>query len=1035
MSEPLVPGAYDQLITAELANQLKGLPAERVLREALGQDNGPVILARHLYFLVLRSLRNLKDNNDSNLRIQISNKIIEAVTEIAAEYVGPGDYIVMDDAPVLSGVLDEPSNRQGIVSIQQPLVPLSQSALLVNGQGQPSIGQELRRELTSVNNVDVIISFLKFSGLKIIVKELEGVIARGGNVRVLTTTYMGATERKAIDRLCEIGANVKISYDGTGTRLHAKAWILKRDSGSTTGYVGSSNLSSAAMTFGAEWNLRVSNSEQPHIINDLRRIFEETWADSEYSTYVPGKDSEKLDQALMKASQWGSGKKEQDGSDLSVVYAGIEIEPRLFQQEVLDALESERMIHGRFNNLVVMATGTGKTVVSALDYKRLLMSGEVKSLLFIAHRQEILKQSRNVFRAVLKSGTFGEMFVDGQKPSDWNHVFASVQSLSQMTLEELDPSQFDMIIVDEFHHYPAKSYVKPLTYFKPKYLLGLTATPERTDGKELLEIFGGVFAAELRLWEAISRDFLCKFQYFGIHDNIDLDANVKWVNGHYDEAQLSNLYTSDNIRVGLILKNVKDQVADLNKMKAIGFCVDVAHAKFMAEKFTNAGIPSVYVVGETPSVERDKAILDLKSGAIKVIFAVDIYNEGVDIPDVNTLLMLRPTESGVVFIQQLGRGLRKTPNKECLTVLDFVGNQNKKFKFDAKYGKLLGLGKKALAVALQTGFPPLPSGCHFELDEVATKIIVDNLKESIGFKKAQFKKDILRLGDVGIDVFIQDTGIELADLYRGGNSFTLLKKLAFEEDYSPSDIEKKTANSMKRLMHIDDLQRLNAFTDLLQGNKPVDMRYESLLASLLLDVDAAKANYSAQLAKALSPSLRDELLYLMKTLKNQIHKVDYAPTIDVPLQVHAHYSRGEIYAAFDASISGKFGKGVEWVESVKADLAFVTILKNEGQYSPTTMYADTAISDHVFQWESQSTTSETTPTGVRYVNHRKLGSTFHLFVREVETNIEINGTMPYAYLGTCNYLSHTGNRPMRILWELDRPMPAEVLVKSKILAS
>ena len=302
MSEPLVPGAYDQLITAELANQLKGLPAERVLREALGQDNGPVILARHLYFLVLRSLRNLKDNNDSNLRIQISNKIIEAVTEIAAEYVGPDDYIVMDDAPVLSGVLDEPGNKQGIVSIQQPLVPLSQSALLVNGQGQPSIGQELRRELTSVNHVDVIISFLKFSGLKIIVKELEGVIARGGNVRVLTTTYMGATERQAIDRLCEIGANVKISYDGTGTRLHAKAWILKRDSGSTTGYVGSSNLSSAAMTFGAEWNLRVSNSEQPHIINDLSRIFEETWADSEYSTYVPGKDSEKLDQALMKAS-------------------------------------------------------------------------------------------------------------------------------------------------------------------------------------------------------------------------------------------------------------------------------------------------------------------------------------------------------------------------------------------------------------------------------------------------------------------------------------------------------------------------------------------------------------------------------------------------------------------------------------------------------------------------------------------------------------------------------------------------------------
>jgi superfamily II DNA or RNA helicase/HKD family nuclease len=1036
MSQPIVPGAYDQLITAELADLLEGLPAERVLREALGPDNGPVLIARHLYFLVLRSLRSIKNDDDSQLKIQISNKIIEAVSEISAEYVGPEDLIAMGSIPVLSGVLDDPANKSGMVSIQQPQVPLSQSALLVNGLGQPSIGGELQRELTSANNVDVIISFLKFSGVKIIGKELEGVINRGGTVRVITTTYMGATERAAVDRLCKLGAQVKISYDVTGSRLHAKAWIIKRDSGSTTGYVGSSNMSKAALMFGTEWNLRVSNSEQPHIIDHLSKIFDESWADPEYCTYELGKDAEKLDQALKKADSWSSGKNHQDDeSDLSISYGGIEVEPRLFQQEVLDALESERLIHGRFNNLVVMATGTGKTVVSALDFKRLFHSGEVKSLLFIAHRQEILKQSRRVFRDVMKSGTFGEMFVDGQKPSEWKFVFASVQSLLQMSLDGLEPAHFDMIIVDEFHHYPAKSYVKPLNYFKPKYLLGLTATPERTDGKELLEIFGGVFAAELRLWEAINREFLCPFQYFGIHDNIDLDANVKWVNGHYDETELSNLYTADDIRVGLILKNLKDQVADMNKMKAIGFCVDVSHAKYMAGKFTTAGIPSVFVVGETPSAERDKAILDLKSGAIKVIFAVDIYNEGVDIPDVNTLMMLRPTESGVVFIQQLGRGLRKTPTKECLLVLDFVGNQNKKFRFDVKYGKLLGLGKKALAEAIQSGFPPLPSGCHFELDEVASKIITDNLKESIGFNKKQFKKDIARLGDVGIGVFLDDTGIDIADLYRGGNSFTVLKKYVFEENFEPTEIEEKTAASMKRFMHVDDLDRLKAFTEILQGKEPADLRFRSMFASLLLNVDTVKVDFSTELSEALTPEVCGEFLYLMDLLKSRIHKVVYGPTIDLPLQVHGHYSRGEVYAAFGASTSGKFGKGVEWVQSLNSDLAFVTIRKSEGKYTPTTMYADTAVSDHVFQWESQSTTSENTPTGARYINHKSAGSSFHLFVREIEDNVEIDGTMPYAYLGTCNYLSHTGNKPMRILWELDRPMPAEVLMKSKILAS
>lgn len=1034
MSQQVVPGAYDQLITAELADQLKGLPAERVLREALGKDNGPVILARHLYFLVLRSLQNIK-TDDLQLRIQISNKIIEAVKEISNEFVAPEDRIMMDDLPVLAGVLDDPNSQSGITSFQQPQIPLSQSELLVNGPGLPSIGDELSREFTSANNVDVIISFVKMTGLRVISKGLEKVIQRGGQVRVITTTYMGATERAAVEGLCKLGAQVKISFDVTGSRLHAKAWIIKRDSGSTTGYVGSSNMSQAAMMVGTEWNLRVSNSEQPHIIDRLSKIFEESWADPEYCTYELGKDAEKLDQALKKAGAWSKGESHYDDTDLSVSYGGIEVEPRLFQQEVLDALESERMIHGRFNNLVVMATGTGKTVVSALDFKRLFNSGEVKTLLFIAHRQEILKQSRRVFRDVMKSGTFGEMFVDGQKPTEWKFVFASVQSLLQMSLEDLDPSHFDMIIVDEFHHYPAKSYVKPLTYFKPKYLLGLTATPERTDGKELLDIFGGVFAAELRLWDAINRDFLCPFQYFGIHDNIDLDANVKWVNGHYDETELSNLYTADDIRVGLILKNLKEQVADLNRMKAIGFCVDVSHAKYMAGKFTNAGIPSVFVVGETPSIERDKAILDLKSGAIKVIFAVDIYNEGVDIPDVNTLMMLRPTESGVVFIQQLGRGLRKTPTKECLLVLDFVGNQNKKFRFDVKYGKLLGLGKKALAEAIQSGFPPLPSGCHFELDEVASKIITDNLKESIGYNKKQFQRDILRLGDVGIEVFLQDTGIDIADLYRGGNSFTLLKKRVLLENFTPSVIEKKTASSMKRFMHIDDLDRLNAFTEILQGKVPNDLRFRNMFASLLLDVDTTKVDFAADLLEALSPEVCDELLFLMEFLKNKIQKVVYSPSIDVPLQVHGHYSKAEVYAAFGTSISGKFGKGVEWVQSANSDLAFVTIRKSEGKYSPTTMYADTALSDLVFQWESQSTISESTPTGDRYINHKSFGSTFHLFVRETEINVEIDGTMPYAYLGTCNYHSHTGNKPMRILWELDRPMPAEVLMKSKILAS
>ena len=1031
----MVPGAYDKLITAELAEQLKGLPAERVLREALGQENGPVILARHLYFLILRSLRNLKDSSSPLTRIQVSNAIINAVSEVTEGFVGPEDLVIEEDDTVLSGILDDPKNLGGITSLSQPKVPLSQSALLVNGYGQPSIGNEIKQELTTASNVDVIMSFLKLSGLKIIASELEGVIRRGGRVRVLTTTYTGATDRKAVDWLCKLGAEVKISYDGTGTRLHAKAWIIKRDTGATTGYVGSSNLSAPAMTTGAEWNLRVSYQEQPHIIEDLSKIFEESWADKEYSTYDPAVDAAKLDSALTSAKNWGKGSAGLNDSGLTISYEGFQIDPKPFQQEILEKLDTEREVHGRFKNLVVMATGTGKTVVSALDFQRLHNSGQVKTLLFVAHRQEILKQARNTFRAVMKSGTFGELFVDGQKPEDWKYVFASVQSLSQKDLGDLNPEQFDMIIVDEFHHYPASSYVKFLQHFKPKYLLGLTATPERTDGKQLLDLVDGVYAADLRLWEAIDRGVLASFQYFGIHDGVDLESNVTWVNGHYDEKELSNLYTSNDFRTLLILKSLEDHVAVLDEMKAIGFCVDVAHAKFMAEKFNKANIPAVYVVGDTPSKERDDAILDLKSGKVKVIFAVDIYNEGVDIPDVNTLLMLRPTESGVVFVQQLGRGLRKTPMKDCLTVLDFVGNQNKKFKFAEKYSKLLGTGKKKTLEDIASGCPPLPTGCHFELDSVATKLVIENLKESIGFSKKQFTKDIQRLGDVGIDAFLNDTGVELVDLYASGNSFTLLKKLAFEPDYAPTELEKKTGNAMKRLLHIDDVVRLDAISQLLDEQEPSDMRLSAMFASLLLGVDPAKVDFGADLKLVLSSPLGEELRYLIQVLNSKRDKVTYPSKIDIPLQVHAKYSRSEVYAAFGTSTAGKFGSGTEWVKDLNADLGFVTIHKSIDKYSPTTMYVDSAINENFFQWETPSTISDSTPTGERYVNHKSLNSTFHLFVREVENDIEGSRVMPYMYMGTCNYVSHTGNKPMRIIWELDQPMPADVLVKSKILAS
>jgi len=737
MSEKMIPGAYDLLITQEIAAQLRGLPAERVLREILEEDEAPQVLARHLQFLIRRAISSVSIKEDPLARIKMSNQIVKAISVITEGVITQQDLIFEDNEPVLWAIQQEDSSSD----FQSPTVRLSESALLVNGRNQPSIGHELNKELTSTDAVDLLCSFVLSTGLNVLEKNLAEVILRGGKIRVLTTTYMGATQKKALDRLVNLGAEVRVSYDGTTTRLHAKSWLLKRGSGATTAYVGSSNLSKAAMTDGIEWNIRVSAREQSHIIDTVEATFENYWNDPEFEPYTPELDGDRLLASLALA-----GKPQREA--ITLQFANIEVSPRPYQQEVLDQLKSEREIHGQWRNLVVMATGTGKTIVAGLDFRRLFESGVVKSLLFVAHRKEILEQSLVTFRTIMRNGSFGELLVDGQRPTDWTHVFGSVQSIKNLDSERFAPDAFDMIIVDEFHHAAASTYENLLNYYRPKVLLGLTATPERTDGQSVLHWFDNRISAELRLWEAIDRQILSPFQYFGINDNVDLEAaGVTWRRGFgYDTNELSNVYTGHDARVSLVLEQMNHYVDDLSSMKAIGFCVSIEHANYMAKKFNEAGVPSSAITSAVSSEMRKQIMSEFRSGSKKAIFAVDIFNEGVDIPDVNTLLMLRPTESATVFIQQLGRGLRKSATKNCLTVLDFVGNQNKNFRFDLKYGRLLGVGRKKLIDAVEGDFPYLPSGCHFELDKVSREQVLENLRTLLKFNKGYFVNDLGKMG-------------------------------------------------------------------------------------------------------------------------------------------------------------------------------------------------------------------------------------------------------------------------------------------------
>ncbi|WP_242624105.1 DEAD/DEAH box helicase [Micromonospora kangleipakensis] len=450
---------------------------------------------------------------------------------------------------------------------------------------------------------------------------------------------------------------------------------------------------------------------------------------------------------------------------------------------ILADLDAEREVHGRWRNLVVMATGTGKTIVAALDYRRLSRRGQVDSLLFVAHQEQILRQSLATFRQVMGDGSFGETLVGGREPQHWRHVFASIQSLHR---REINPEAYDMVIVDEFHHAEAPTYARLLERLRPRVLLGLTATPDRSDGGDVRRWFDGRAAVELHLWDALERQLLAPFQYFGLYDDTDL-SQLRWKRGQgYEAAELDGVHTGNHALARMVLRAVRDTV-DVGRMRALGFCVSIGHAEFMADWFTKHGVPSAAVTSRVDAGGRQALLTAFRTGELTVLFTVDLFNEGVDLPMVDTILMLRPTESATIFLQQLGRGLRLDDDKPCLTVLDFIGGQHANFRFDLRWRALTGVSRRAIIDAVADDFPSLPSGCHIQLDRVAKDIVLANLRSALPTSKRGLVAELRQLGDVSLGEFLRETGVEIEDIYRSASvgGWTGLRRLAGLETSAP----------------------------------------------------------------------------------------------------------------------------------------------------------------------------------------------------------------------------------------------------------
>lgn len=1021
----LVPGIYDEVVTGRLESQLARLAANLVPAvEQLGRTSDVTApVAAMLRDAIDAALDEHSDDHEATLAL--ASEILAVASRHAPRVLGPqADWRLVQAR--LRSVIETPAT-----DLARPLGSLYRSKLIANAEGDQLL-DHLRSEFDSADHVDLLCAFVKLSGVEKLRRELERhCVERGRRLRVLTTTYMGASEQVAIERLARLSnAHVKISYDEEVTRLHAKAWLFHRRSGVSTAYVGSSNLSHAAQTDGLEWNVRVAETEQPGLVAEVRETFEQYWDDAhQFEAYDPTTETHRVRLARALAPT-----RREAGPDVI-----IELEPKPFQKPILEELAAARRL-GRHRNLVVAATGTGKTVMAALDYRELYRVGAVDSLLFVAHRREILEQSIAIFRSALLLRDFGELLHQYEKPAVGRHVFASIDSLGEGAT--IDPSAYDMVIVDEAHHSSARTWDDLLTRVRPRELLGLTGTPERADGLDYERHFPRPWVGNLRVWNAIP-NALVPFRYYMLDvGGVDL-RDVKWSRGRYADDELSSkLIDAADIFVSRAIRALRDHVGRPSEIRAIAFCCDKAHAQAVSQRFGGEGYSTAVLDETTPRQARRDARRDLDAGRVQILCVVDLYNEGVDVPNVNTLFFFRPTESATVFLQQLGRGLRRTTTKAELVVFDLTGRHRLEFRFDRRLRALLGHTPRELREFVDKGMGKLPSGCHFHFDEVAREDVLEQIRRAVP-TDVRGIREMLRdpaHAALTLEQFLRETDVELGDLFGSDRGWTLLRRGLGLDARSLSPGEEAALENVPKLLHVGDETRLRAWERLAALDRPATSREERITAMLFVILYGKQlaASEDAWAQWVSQPVLRDEIAALVPILRarNAVladpHELDHV----IPLQLHARYLGVEMSAAFgQRSSKGEFRDyytGVETTGRGRYDLLLVTLEKSASKKEHL-RYRDFPLNELRFHWQSKARTTRVSREGRRHLDPVREGCVPLLFVRERDDD-RPGITAAFQYLGPVSPDGDDGERPISIEWRLRFPMPSVLVARGRVAA-
>ncbi len=1018
----LQEGAYENLITEELQTDMRETECDGLVckRDEIDDAESPSMLAEHIGRIVSNRLSD--ENLSAEERVAFVNRLIDFIGEQKEDRV-------VKDREMLSAVVskqEEARLRATNQNLVRPLTGFRVSSLFTGGHGNVPLNAEIERDIESADNIYLIVSFLKLSGLNLIYDKLKRFCENPEHkLRVITTTYCGVTEAKAVERLAKLpNTEIRISYNTKIERLHAKSYIFERKSGFSTAYIGSSNLSKSAQTDGLEWNIRVTNVENPHIIKTAFATFNLYWNSHNFEDFNEG-GVEKLYRELAREKSPKNG-----SANFLMRYT---ILPH--QKQILDRLAVVREM-GVKRNLVVAATGTGKTVVSAFDYK-LFSEANRNRLLFVAHRQEILVQSRNAYRSVLMDANFGDVWVGQYKPvGGIDHLFVSVQTFNSKYDEifsNLPQNYYDYIVIDEVHHSTANSYRKVLEHFSPKLLIGLTATPERMDGVSFLPDFDNQISAEIRLPKALDEGLLTPFQYLCISDNTDLTDDDLMQGCKYVATKLTGKLCNKE-RVGLIVNRLRYYLPDETKCRALGFCATKEHARYMAEAFRAFGLKADYLTSDRD--DRELLNKQLTNGDINYLFVVDMFNEGIDIPAVDTVLFLRPTESLTVFLQQLGRGLRLYPGKELLMVFDFVAQLNQKYDFTSRFRSLMVRKDKSVVEQVKNGFTLLPHGCTIHMEEKAQQYVLDNIKAAVYNKKRLVQE--LRGYDhcPTLKEFIDNNGQDVRIVYKGGNCWTSLKREAGLCAYESDEYTKRFEKGIGNLVHTNSVAYLSFVKRILSGLDNVKfaderentfgvMLYYTLYTDKISKVGfrnieegiSLLANYPLFIAE-----LQELTDYLLANIETKTFSVGEG--LPVALEQYGCYTREEIFAIFGRQTADKKMQGCVSgafnIEEMNTELFFVTLNKSDKDFSPSTMYDDYVVNENQFHWKSLNTDTHQ-GRGRRFVEQAKNKKKFLLFVREYKRD-GFGNTCPFYCFGLVDYISSRDDKPMSIDWRMHQPI-------------